>query len=612
MSKLHYAQFGAEGDAVRLAMNTGFTDIETYVGQCLLAAMHRRHHAAWRDVDDDGWLTFADAARDADVAALVSGNEHDEVFAVDSEEDREPVRVEVLERDEARERLRVRRRPGKRLLRVKTNCTPLRRQQDALQEIKAPLSSDRPLLRLCDPLLQARWPAVSLEEQEPQWQVLLDGQSDGAAEQRHFVRMALATPDFAVLEGPPGSGKTTAILELILQQVRRGKRLLLCASTHVAVDNVLERLARYVDDPTGDVFAVRFGHEHKVSEAARRFRFDNVVESEKRRIRSTLQKRKPLSAAQKRLLAALDDDGGALEAAILDLANVVCGTTIGILELQAARGAFDMLILDEASKTTFQEFLVPALRAKRWVVVGDRRQLSPYVDQSDVAANLLANVHKDGAALRAARVDVLAAGGRHAVAAVVATIDASVVSEYFALGLERHLDVANADDADDEALARADIVVGSPAALGTRRDQLPLDAATLRGVDDDVIRQRHRAWHHGPVSAPRWEDELAWRLADGFALRLSEDTQQQERRNEEAQFLTSPADRPGVARVQRVAFPSILELLESGLDSKFAARATDVVPPRFLQRREEWERLKAQGQSRNRRSGDSAPNRDPD
>ena len=49
-----------------------------------------------------------------------------------------------------------------------------------------------------------------------------------------------------------------------------------------------------------------------------------------------------------------------------------------------------MLIVDEASKTTFQEFLVPALWAKRWVLVGDPRQLSPYADEGSLAPNIRA------------------------------------------------------------------------------------------------------------------------------------------------------------------------------------------------------------------------------
>lgn len=49
---------------------------------------------------------------------------------------------------------------------------------------------------------------------------------------------------------------------------------------------------------------------------------------------------------------------------------------------------FDYLIIDESSKTTFQEFLVPAMYAKKWIIVGDTRQLSPFVDRDELADNI--------------------------------------------------------------------------------------------------------------------------------------------------------------------------------------------------------------------------------
>jgi len=48
---------------------------------------------------------------------------------------------------------------------------------------------------------------------------------------------------------------------------------------------------------------------------------------------------------------------------------------------------FDFLIIDESSKTTFQEFLVPALYAKRWILAGDVMQLAPFTDQETIEDN---------------------------------------------------------------------------------------------------------------------------------------------------------------------------------------------------------------------------------
>ena len=48
----------------------------------------------------------------------------------------------------------------------------------------------------------------------------------------------------------------------------------------------------------------------------------------------------------------------------------------------------DVLIIDEASKTTFQQFIVPAGFAKKWVLVGDICQLSPFLEASELMTNL--------------------------------------------------------------------------------------------------------------------------------------------------------------------------------------------------------------------------------
>lgn len=99
--------------------------------------------------------------------------------------------------------------------------------------------------------------------------VLTDDTRRGTAEQRSFVQRALATPDFVFLEGPPGSGKTTAICEFILQLALQGKRALLCASTHVAVDNVLERLMDGRNPSRDLVIPIRVGERRNVSGKAR-------------------------------------------------------------------------------------------------------------------------------------------------------------------------------------------------------------------------------------------------------------------------------------------------------------------------------------------------------
>ena len=261
----------------------------------------------------------------------------------------------------------------------------------------------------------ARWPSFEPAwMDDDSWMVLTDEARPGTDEQRRFVEIAMATPDFVFLEGPPGSGKTTAICELVLQLAKEGKRALLCASTHVAVDNVLERLMDERNPHRDLVIPVRIGERRNVSEKAGPWQLERFVKTERERLLRHLEGRRDLSESQHALLDAIRHGTTTIERMVLDAANLVCGTTIGILQhpdIKAnghAAATFDVLIVDEASKTTFQEFLVPALRAKRWVIVGDPMQLSPYVDDAAMAVNVEACLGDE--ATRNACIDVFMAG----------------------------------------------------------------------------------------------------------------------------------------------------------------------------------------------------------
>jgi hypothetical protein len=71
------------------------------------------------------------------------------------------------------------------------------------------------------------------------------------------------------------------------------------------------------------------------------------------------------------------------EAPFLSMAHVVAGTCLGVVGPRSAgEMEFDLCIVDEASKATATEILVPLSRAKRWVLVGDSKQLPPFQDDA--------------------------------------------------------------------------------------------------------------------------------------------------------------------------------------------------------------------------------------
>lgn len=287
------------------------------------------------------------------------------------------------------------------------------KQQEAIETLCVrPRPHHRPLLDLLQRGSYTDWKSVDQTfPEDDDFLVLTDGSRSGCTEQREFVRKAMGTPDFAILEGPPGSGKTTALLELVVQEVMKGKRVLMVASTHVAVDNIIERLVKKRDIKgkkqslitACGIIPIRIGDEGNVSEDARPYCLNRFVETEKVRITKCLREQKlksGLSPAQEGLYRSLVSDSKKadeyIRQLVIECANFVCGTNIGVLQAPmikqsiSAEKLFDIVILDEASKTTFQEFLVPALYGERWILSGDVRQLAPYVDAAPILHNLRA------------------------------------------------------------------------------------------------------------------------------------------------------------------------------------------------------------------------------
>ena len=504
------------------------------------------------------------------------------------------LRIRVLDRHPETQQLLLGRAPDENAqLLLRPDTYSIERQRRALRALQnAPLRDHLPLLRLFESLDHASWDDVSPEDIGEDWTVLTDIDRPGTKEQRRFVETALGTPDFAFLEGPPGSGKTTAICELIVQLAKRGKRVLLCASTHVAVDNVLERLMDEGNLHRDLVIPVRIGDRRNVSEKARPWQIEEFVGTERKRILRGLDRAKPLTPSREVLRELLWQGNDVIERMVLDAANLVCGTTIGILQHpdirernRKRRGvdpAFDVLIVDEASKTTFQEFLVPALWARRWMIVGDPRQLSPYVDDEAMAVNV--EVCLPERDIRNACIDAfMATNRRHPSVAAVVTDSEATKRAYEAQCTAHGMEVADADQAGEGSLWAASIVIGGKDGLRRRAGELPLDIATIRCADGELpfLRRRAEAWlrlsGRDQEEQPEWAREIGWRLTQRYEQRFTEEageaTTAARLKEEIKSLLPVPEGRVdrehvwrGIDRVRRVALPSVLESLQYGFE----------------------------------------------
>ena len=249
--------------------------------------------------------------------------------------------------------------------------------------------------------------------------------------QQEAVIRSLAARDFFLIHGPPGTGKTITCVEVIAQLIKRGNKILTAADSNVAVDNLVERLDRI------GVNVVRIGHPARIIPALRRRSLDYLVQDEpdyrkaqefrkrayelkedmKRYIMPEMRWRRGLSDEEIMLLASegattrgiplkkiegmkkwldlkheldrLFGDARELEERairrIIKAAAVICTTnsTAGSEILKGEK--FDFAVIDEATQSTEPSALIAVLKAKRFIMAGDHKQLPPTVLNEEAA-----------------------------------------------------------------------------------------------------------------------------------------------------------------------------------------------------------------------------------
>jgi ATP-dependent RNA/DNA helicase IGHMBP2 len=216
-------------------------------------------------------------------------------------------------------------------------------------------------------------------------------------EQRAAVELSERALDLALVHGPPGTGKTTVLVEAIRRAAARGERVLACAPSNLAVDNLLERLA------AAGLRCVRVGHPARVlpallahtleaqAEAHEAARIAAGLVEEALALRRDARKRKSRrgpgrfseARGKERDARALLSEARALEARaeaeVLDRAEVVLATLTSLDGPALAGRRFGLAVLDEATQALEPAAYLALLRADRALLAGDPLQLPPTV-----------------------------------------------------------------------------------------------------------------------------------------------------------------------------------------------------------------------------------------
>ena len=216
-------------------------------------------------------------------------------------------------------------------------------------------------------------------------------------EQERALDLADRALDLALVHGPPGTGKTTVLVEVIRCAAARGEPVLATAPSNLAVDNLVERLAE------AGVDGVRVGHPARVLPAVLAHTLEARVASheaariarglvaEALELRRAARKRKGrrgpgrFSEAREaeRDARALLAEARALEARaeeeVLARAPVVLATLTSLDAPALARRRFALAVVDEATQAVEPAAYLALLRAERAVLAGDHLQLPPTV-----------------------------------------------------------------------------------------------------------------------------------------------------------------------------------------------------------------------------------------
>jgi ATP-dependent RNA/DNA helicase IGHMBP2 len=223
--------------------------------------------------------------------------------------------------------------------------------------------------------------------------------------QNEALKSICSAEDVAIVHGPPGTGKTTTLVESIREVLRSEKQIMVCAPSNAATDHLARCLADH------DLRVVRIGNLAKVETDNTALTLDVLLQQEKDFKQIKELKRRALDlrkmggkykrafgreeAEQRKLIFQearnLSKEARELESyliqKVLDEAQVIACTLIGSASDYLAGRRFSTVVIDEAGQGIEPAVWVPVLKADRVVMAGDPFQLPPTVKSQEAARN---------------------------------------------------------------------------------------------------------------------------------------------------------------------------------------------------------------------------------
>ncbi len=249
--------------------------------------------------------------------------------------------------------------------------TALRRLRDHWQ------APHLPLLQLFNPETRGWGEAqqVNQGDQDADWRLLTGA---GKASARTFVRKAIGTTDFTLLEAKPGAARRTAALELILQAVARGQRLLVVAADAAELDELFAAGAT-LPGWSDQVAAVRLTDPCEPTAAgAHALDLERQAALLADSVAPLSRGRRPREVAAGLLLETCNLVGA-------PLAALGAHPSFRPAALTRDPADFDQLIVLGAERLGFADFLVPAVHARRWILIGDPQASAADTDLDELA-----------------------------------------------------------------------------------------------------------------------------------------------------------------------------------------------------------------------------------